>query len=524
MLTRRRARREGVVLPSTWEVGEMSSGVVIAQPTCSPPQLSTTRIEALSDLTLVDIFSYLTTDGVVEVSKVCQRWSELCRSRRLWAGRRMIAPNEVSFMNLLRVLRRSSTVVPYTALQVDIGTSYFQTAAAAWFTDNGDCLHVSPTTPLLLLLCLRELVKPAVTRLTLCGFSAVTDVVLTQCEAFHLWEVIASKTNLVHFNLSLPRSCRLVSSRYQWPADRRGNLSSISLNLGVGGGHLRAALPALESLIRVNGPHLTSLRLRSVDLQSTLRWCSASVVHLHAVLLPSLPALLARMRALQYLHLSPDHDATLQPALLKRILDLPNIRATLRQLDLSYFRKVEPGAAVAETLASLTQCRGLKWLQLAGFAGLLADPVRGPPALTGLLTELGLLRWISLAVAPCVLLLDDSSKECGSCLLGSLADLLPQSLRLLKLHGGYSPCRREACRSAAVLRPTSLRRLLGRQTPLHIQVTEHACHSMRGLRSQFIILPHAEDAYCQDCREYPRLVTALKTFTSYSIEELCKRS
>lgn len=466
----------------------------------------------------MDIFSYVDTDTLLEISKVCRRWAELSVSRSLWGSVLIPAATDEDFIKMLRLLRRSRAIPPYTDLIIKTAVS--PSLGGAAFTEKGSRLEVSPPTPLMLAMCLRELVKPTVSRLVLTDYGRL---LMTQLEAFHIWDAIASKVStLSSLELNVHRSTRLLSTTYQWLERQRGlRLSALSVSVWGAGALSTPSLP-LQSLLRVFGPQLSTLYLRPEDHQSALRWCSSFVTHFGAVLLPTLPNVLERMYRLKHLFLYASDSGGQELELLRQVVDLRNMQYSLLQLEVyAKFKEAESAGTIAgsaETLAAVSQCQCLRWLHLSGFGSLMADPRRGQPALAGLLSGLGSLKWISLNLPPCIVLLGNPDSGRGSSLLGSVADLLPESLYLLMLDGNDHACERQGCVSA-VFNPASLRRLQGRATPLHIQVT-HRCPSMHQLPKQFIILPHAKDAYCQDCRICSRLVYSLKSFNTYSFEDL----
>lgn len=462
----------------------------------------------------MDIFSYVDTDTLVQVSQVCRRWAGLSRSRSLWAGVRVSAATDEDFLRMLRLLRRSGAVPPYSTLVIK--TTAHPMQAGAVFKENGSHLEVLPSSPLMLALCLRELLKPTVTKLALTAYGCLE---FTQMESFYIWDAVATNmTNLSALELTVYRSTRLLSSSYQWPEDQLGfRLNSISVSLR-GWSHPRSPCPPLMSLLRLYGPQLSTLYLHPEDQQSALRWCSSYVTHLGAVLLPSLPAVLARMQCLANLSLFVG-DSRQEVDLLRTIVDLENVHDNLLQLSVyAKFKeaKADAGAGRAGILAAITRCFRLRWLRLPGFGSVLADPQLGRAAFAGLLSGLSFLKWIFLDLSPCAVLLDDLN-EGRSSLLESVANSLPDSLYLLMLDCGGLVCDRNACLSST-FRPASLRRVQGRATPLHIQVS-HACHSMWRLPTQFIILPHAKDDYCEKCRDCSRLASSLKSYDTYCIAD-----
>ncbi|XP_034231812.1 uncharacterized protein LOC117639907 [Thrips palmi] len=386
MLTRRRARLE------RWIVEEKPQEEEIAQ------------INALSDLALELVFSFLDVEHIVVASQVCTRWRDICSSRRLWTSRRVPYgyPIKAESLRVVRLLRRQHGVPPYCKIMVARGNS-----PLALFLENGDKLVIFTPSSLMVLLCLRHLIKDNVFSLDLCVGNLLTDF-----EALVVWETIASKPHLVALNIIMRSCSALLRTNYKWL--RRGSLCAFSMSFGdvsddsddsdsdSDDGHLEeaVALP-VRSLLQVHRHQLLRLDVEPESQQPLLDVRPRSLRVLTAVVLPSLVNVVKPLKYLSSLFLISKRSAPRQQSyeVLSKILSMRKIRRTLELLDISLALDVSTPHSEA-LLSLLSDFERLESVALRGVCRALSDPDRGPEALKTLWSGLRSVRRLTVEEEP----------------------------------------------------------------------------------------------------------------------------
>ncbi|XP_034244311.1 uncharacterized protein LOC117646978 isoform X2 [Thrips palmi] len=459
---------------------------------------SITSIDALSDLSLELVFSFLDTSDLVQASQVCSRWRDLCSSRRLWSSRTFEHHDSAQkeFLGVVRLLRRTHGVVPYTKVTLSIG--YTWPPVSISFEDNAETLKIGTSSSLMHLLCLRNLVKDNVKVLRVIENADL----LTVAEALVVWEAIASKTSLTALHITMCRNSILHGVTFDWP--KRGSLHEFSFSVfndaRFGG---RLCRP-IRSLLSVHRHQLTRVDISPQDQQGLLNFVPRHLYTLSAVVLPSLIRVLKSAWGLRHLFLDSQYD-NLNKSLevLKQLLSLRLIRS-LYQLDVTF----KSGCSTAESLALLSlvgRLESLQWLQLRGVCCALSDPECGPTALKDLLT-LRHVKTLSVDVEPSTFPLHALLPRTTGGVNSEPLVRLPATLKLLSL-GDPAAVSERPCDSKWV---QQLRSVMDDYQPLHVRV-HGSCLEVQGSGGaagkvrvkNALIVPHSADHYCEECRVGP---------------------
>ncbi|XP_034244312.1 uncharacterized protein LOC117646978 isoform X3 [Thrips palmi] len=298
-------------------------------------EVSATSIDALSDLSLELVFSFLDTSDLVQASQVCSRWRDLCSSRRLWSSRTFEHHDSAQkeFLGVVRLLRRTHGVVPYTKVTLSIG--YTWPPVSISFEDNAETLKIGTSSSLMHLLCLRNLVKDNVKVLRVIENADL----LTVAEALVVWEAIASKTSLTALHITMCRNSILHGVTFDWP--KRGSLHEFSFSVfndaRFGG---RLCRP-IRSLLSVHRHQLTRVDISPQDQQGLLNFVPRHLYTLSAVVLPSLIRVLKSAWGLRHLFLDSQLQHCRKPGapVARRALGILAVAATAWRL----LRPVGPG-------------------------------------------------------------------------------------------------------------------------------------------------------------------------------------
>ncbi|XP_034244125.1 uncharacterized protein LOC117646912 [Thrips palmi] len=473
-----------------------------------------TQINDLSDPSLELVFSFLDVNSLITASQVCSRWRDLCSSRGVWRCRSV--PYEFDYdsdahdYRVIKLLRREHGVVRYTKLS--IATSSY--ISRVQFLDNGEKLSVWTGSSLMVLLCLRHLLKDGVTSLHL----NESRHSVSKVEALVLWETIANKKSICSLQITLKRNSNLLGTTFVWPQGSLTHEVMLSCDEAMSGQLCRP----ISSLLRVNRDRITKLQIGPEDQQALLDCKPTRLRNLKAVLLPSLLQVLQPMGCLTYLFLhSQKRNEARSRYVLRILLAMPNLRRSLRRIDIT----VSPDfvdVVESESFLGLVAAFGasLLWVHVRGLCAALADPGRGPGALKDLLTPLSCVRTLQLDVEPSAFPLHALlPRTVDGCSAEPVARL-PASLHILMLG---DPKKSELLCDPRWLQ--LLRRVMDDYPELHVIVLGRCLETQGSGRlagkvrlKDTLVVPHPCDHYCQDCQN---TAAKKKGYGKVYIRDLC---